>query len=48
MLTGTVGPGFDISMKETSAGAKAGTYTLTVDDQAPYHNFHLTGPAGST
>jgi plastocyanin len=22
----------------------AGTYTITVDDQADIHNFHLTGP----
>ena len=24
----------------------AGTYTLTVDDKATDHNFHLTGPGG--
>lgn len=40
-LTGTVGPGFTISMDKTSV--PAGTYTLTVDDQSDAHNFHLTG-----
>ena len=40
-LTGSVGPGFDISMDESTVAA--GTYTLTVDDQASIHNFHLTG-----
>lgn len=40
-LTGTVGPGFDISVDETSVAA--GTYTLTVDDQSSSHDFHLTG-----
>jgi plastocyanin len=40
-LSGTVGPGFDISMDKTDVAA--GTYTLNVDDQADSHNFHLTG-----
>ena len=40
-LTGSVGPGFDISMDDSTVAA--GTYTLTVDDQASIHNFHLTG-----
>lgn len=43
-LSGSVGPGFDISMSETTAAA--GTHTLKVDDQATSHNFHLTGPGG--
>ncbi len=43
-LTGSVGPGFDISMGEDTVAA--GTYTLTVDDMATNHNFHLTGPGG--
>ena len=43
-LSGSVGPGFDISMNETTAAA--GTYTLKVDDQSTSHNFHLTGPGG--
>ena len=40
-LTGTVGPGFTITMDQTSV--PAGTYTLEVDDQSDQHNFHLTG-----
>ena len=40
-LTGTVGPGFTISMGQTTV--PAGTYTLEVDDQSDAHNFHLTG-----
>jgi plastocyanin len=43
-LSGSVGPGFDISMSETTADA--GQYTLNVDDKASSHNFHLTGPGG--
>ncbi len=44
-ITGSVGPGFDISV----AGADSlspGSYTLVVDDQSSAHNFHLTGPGG--
>jgi plastocyanin len=46
-LTGTVGPGFTISL--TSGGKKvskltAGTYTLKISDKSNIHNFHLTGP----
>ena len=40
-LTGSVGPGFDISMAESTVAA--GTYTLKVDDQATIHDFHFTG-----
>lgn len=40
-LTGTVGPGFTISMKKPT---KAGAYKLTVNDKADIHNFHITGP----
>jgi plastocyanin len=46
-LTGTVGPGFTISL---SAGGKkvtklkAGTYTIKISDKSNIHNFHLTGP----
>jgi plastocyanin len=43
-LSGSVGPGFDISLERASAAP--GTYTLTVDDQSASHNFHLTGPGG--
>jgi len=47
-LEGTVGPGFDIGLADSSGKAvstlAAGTYTITVDDKADIHNFHLTGP----
>jgi plastocyanin len=43
-LSGSVGPGFDISMAESTVAA--GTYTLTVDDQGTAHDFHFTGPGG--
>ena len=41
-LTGTVGPGFTITMSAKSV--KAGTYTITVRDRSEIHNFHLVGP----
>jgi plastocyanin len=46
-LTGTVGPGFTISL--TAGGKKvsklkAGTYTVKISDKSNIHNFHLTGP----
>jgi plastocyanin len=46
-LTGTVGPGFTITL--TKAGKKvtklkAGKYTIAVKDKSDFHNFHLTGP----
>jgi plastocyanin len=47
-LDGSVGPGFDISLKDASGNDVAtltpGTYTIDVNDQADIHNFHLTGP----
>jgi plastocyanin len=46
-LTGTVGPGFTISLKhegETVKKLDPGTYTLTVQDKASIHDFHLMGP----
>ena len=47
-LTGTVGPGFTISLK-TAAGKKvtslkAGTYAITVNDRSRSHDFRLRGP----
>ena len=46
-LSASVGPGFEISLKDSSGNdvktLAAGTYTITVDDQADIHNFHLTG-----
>ena len=47
-LQASVGPGFEISLKDANGNdvttLAAGTYTITVDDQADIHNFHLTGP----
>jgi Cupredoxin-like domain len=46
-LTGTVGPGFTITLKQGSAPVKtlkAGTYTFKISDKSNLHNFHLTGP----
>ncbi|MCP9486067.1 MAG: plastocyanin/azurin family copper-binding protein [Gaiellaceae bacterium MAG52_C11] len=42
-VTGTVGPGFDISMSGTDELAP-GAVTITITDNASNHNFHLTGP----
>lgn len=44
-LTGSVGPGFDISLGGTD-GLTAGDYTIRVSDLSSSHNFHLTGPGG--
>lgn len=44
-LSGSVGPGFEISLDGTD-GLSAGDYTITVDDLSPEHNFHLSGPGG--
>jgi plastocyanin len=41
-LTGTVGPGFTISMNKKTV--KAGTYVITIRDLASIHDFRLTGP----
>jgi plastocyanin len=46
-LTGTVGPGFTISLKDSGGRKvrrlKAGAYRITVRDRSSSHNFHLTG-----
>jgi plastocyanin len=47
-LTGTVGPGSTITLRDAS-GAEvrhldAGQYTIAVSDLADIHNFHLFGP----
>ncbi|MDQ3874722.1 MAG: hypothetical protein M3322_04095 [Actinomycetota bacterium] len=46
-LTGTVGPGFTISLKNSGGRnvrrLKAGTYRITVRDRSSSHNFHLRG-----
>jgi plastocyanin len=41
-LTGSVGPGFTITMSARSV--KAGVYTVTVRDRSQIHDFHLVGP----
>jgi hypothetical protein len=50
-LTGTVGPGYNISLVDESGNPVThldpGTYTITVKDQAAIHNFDLTGPGVS-
>jgi plastocyanin len=43
-ISGTVGPGFDISVDQTSVAP--GSYELMVEDLSGIHNFHLTGPGG--
>jgi plastocyanin len=46
-LTGTVGPGFTITMRRLGKPfktIKAGTYSVTVADKSNIHNFHLRGP----
>lgn len=40
-LSGSVGPGFTITMSAPSA---AGTATVTINDRSAEHNFHLSGP----
>src|SRR5437764_15010967 len=41
-ISGSVGPGFNISMSESSV--TAGSYTINVSDSSTIHNFHLSGP----
>jgi len=46
-LTGTVGPGFTITLKKGTAKVKtlkAGTYKIAVSDKSAMHDFHLKGP----
>ena len=46
-LTGTVGPGFTITLKKGTAKVtklKAGAYVIKVWDKSNIHNFHLKGP----
>ena len=46
-LTGSVGPGFTITLKKGTAKVKTlkpGKYTITVSDKSNIHNFHLKGP----
>jgi plastocyanin len=41
-ISGTVGPGFTISMSRSRT--HSGLYTVTIHDRSSAHNFHLTGP----
>jgi len=46
-LTGTVGPGFTITLTQNGKAVKklkAGKYTIKIADKAIDHNFHLKGP----
>jgi hypothetical protein len=47
-LTGTVGPGFSISLRDANGRGVTqldpGDYTITVSDLSDMHNFHLFGP----
>ena len=46
-LTGTVGPGFTITLKKTARPVRLltpGRYSITVADKSNIHNFHLRGP----
>jgi hypothetical protein len=48
-LTGTVGPGFTITLKKAGAkvtSLKHGTYKFVIADKSSMHNFHLKGPNG--
>ena len=48
-LTGTVGPGFTITLKmngQVVKSLKAGTYKLVIQDKASIHAFSLDGPNG--
>ena len=40
-ITGTVGPGFTITMNKKTV--KAGQYVITIRDLSSIHDFHLTG-----
>ena len=44
-LSASVGPGYTISMSESSV--TAGSYTISVSDSSNIHNFHLSGPGVS-
>ena len=46
-LTGTVGPGFTITLKKGSTKVsklKAGKYVFKISDKSSIHDFHLKGP----
>jgi plastocyanin len=46
-LTGTVGPGFTITLNKGTTKVKTlkpGSYAITVKDKSAIHNFHIFGP----
>ena len=46
-LSGTVGPGFTISLKykgKKVSSLKPGRYRIRVSDKSDFHNFHIKGP----
>ena len=46
-LTGTVGPGFTITLKNHTKTVKTlapAKYTFVINDKSNIHNFHLIGP----
>lgn len=49
-LSGSVGPGFTISLQDASGSPVShldpGTFALTIDDRSDEHDFHLRGPGG--
>ena len=50
-LTGTVGPGFKITLKlngKTATSVKAGSYSFVVTDKAAIHDFVLEKEKGGT
>jgi plastocyanin len=48
VLSGSVGPGYSISLRDASGSPvtslAAGPVTIDVDDKSEEHNFHLVGP----
>jgi plastocyanin len=50
VVTGTVGPGYTISLNQNGKSVKklaAGTYTFKIADKSSYHNFVLEKEKGS-
>ncbi len=48
-LTGTVGPGFTITLKKSGTlvkTLKAGTYKWVINDKSNFHGYSLDGPHG--
>ncbi|MBA3843997.1 MAG: hypothetical protein H0X39_15520 [Actinobacteria bacterium] len=46
-LTGTVGPGFTITLKNHARTVRMlapATYSFAINDKSEIHNFHLSGP----